>query len=628
MCGIAGFIGIKRPDFEATATLKQMVHALVHRGPDDMGYEMLPFGEKDGYAALGHRRLKIIDLTENGHQPMEHSESAVCIIYNGEVYNYMELKAELIDAGVSFVSTTDTEVILNAYEKWGTACFSRFNGMWALAIVDMNRGKIILSRDRMGVKPLYYYKTDEDIIFASEIKALLLHPKTKKEPNLDKIFRYISGSYRYVDNDNASFFKDICQVPKGSFIEIDQTLAANITTYWQLNPNLIQRDIKDDEAIEQFRDLFVDSVRLRLRSDVPVGAMLSGGMDSTSITCTAYKLLKHPIVTFSGITGDQKGVYDESEYIDSVIREINADYHYIKPDPADIFDTVEKMLAFHDEPICTVTWYSLYLIAKKIKDSGITVVLNGHAGDELLAGYWDHYHYHFYDLFQDGEIDAMNNEIAAWRDNHGRPADEAGRTIRYIASMRKDRALESSKFTDYSYLLNKDIVEEYKTVLILPEEFSDELSRRLCMELFYETVPATLRPEDRNTMSQSIESRSPFLDYRLIEFCFSLPGRLKIRGGLGKWILREAMKGVLPEDVRTRKDKSGFIAPADQWFRTINRMQMYNLLNSESLKKRGIFDIAELNAMFDEHLAGLKNHQMVLWQIMSLELWFRRFFDD
>ncbi|MBF0319731.1 MAG: asparagine synthase (glutamine-hydrolyzing) [Nitrospirae bacterium] len=628
MCGIAGFIG--KADFDAALTIRQMTLTMVHRGPDDMGYELCSFGKKGStYAALGHRRLKIIDLSDRGHQPMSNASGTIYIIYNGEVYNYMELKGELTSAGHSFNSTSDTEVILKAYEQWGTECFSRFNGMWAIAIIDKNQRKAILSRDRLGVKPLYYYKTPTDFVFASEIKAILKHPKIKKEPNMEKIIRYASGNYRYVDVDDMSYFKDIYQVPKSSFIEIDEALQIKTTAYWSLNPNLINHNIKDKDAIEQFRDIFADSVRLRLRSDVPVGCMLSGGMDSTSITCVAYKLLNHPIVTFSGITGTQKGVYDESEYINSVIRELNADYHYIKPDPSDIFDTVEEMLAWHDEPICTVTWYSLYLIAKKIKNEGISVVLNGHAGDELLAGYWDHYHYNFYDMFEDGEIDTMYNEIAAWADNHKRPVDEVNKTIRFITAMKKNRELEATKFTDYSYLLNaKYAVEKNKAILSQPVQFSDELSRRLYLELIYETVPAILRPEDRNTMSQSIESRSPFLDYRLIEFCFSLPARLKIRNGVGKWILREAMKGVLPEDVRTRKDKAGFIAPADEWFRTINKAQMYALINSESLKKRDIFDIVALNNMFEEHVAKVKNHQMVLWQIMNLELWFRMFFDE
>ncbi|MBF0517786.1 MAG: asparagine synthase (glutamine-hydrolyzing), partial [Nitrospirae bacterium] len=494
MCGIAGFIGINMPDFDTAALIRQMADTMTHRGPDDMGCEVLPFGTLKGYAALGHRRLKIIDLSERGHQPMPNESGTIYISYNGEVYNYMELKDELTRAGASFTSTSDTEVVLKAYEHWGTACFSRFNGMWAIAILDKNRGKLILSRDRMGVKPLYYCKTSTDFVFASEIKAILRHPKITRQPNMDKILRYISRSYRYVDTDEASFFENIYHVPKGSFIEIDEALNIEKTSYWQLNPNLIQRDIKDDDAVEQFRDIFVDSVRLRLRSDVPVGAMLSGGMDSTSITCAAYKLLKHPIVTFSGITGNQKGVYDESEYIDSVIRDTNADYHFIKPDPADIFDTVEEMLEYHDEPICTVTWYSLYLIAKKVKNEGIPVVLNGHAGDELLAGYWDHYHYYFYSLIENGQLDSLFKEIAAWIDNHKRPGDEINKTLRFIISMKKNRELEADKFTDYSYLLNKEFVGQYKTNLSRPGEFSDELSRRLYLEMFYETVPAILRP--------------------------------------------------------------------------------------------------------------------------------------
>jgi asparagine synthase (glutamine-hydrolysing) len=557
---------------------------------------------------------------------MFNQDKSLCIVYNGEIYNYVELKGELQQKGHVFVSHSDTEVVLQAYREWGTACFKRFDGMWALAIFDQKKKKLIFSRDRFGKKPFYFFKTKHELIFASEIKALLKHPHVVKAPNYEKIFRYLSMNYRYVDIDNASFFENIQQVPKSSYIEVSSDLRLATHTYWHIKPKELKH-ISEKEAIDTFRELFIDAVKLRLRSDVPVGCMLSGGMDSTSITCVAYKILKQPIITFSGITGQEKGVYDESDYINSVIKETNADFHFVQPDPADIFTTVDEMLAFHDEPICTVTWYSLYLIAKKIRNEKVPVVLNGHAGDELLAGYWDHYHYYFYELAQQKDVSALTREINCWKENHARNPQELGRSRDYIERMLHKKASESSRFPDYSACFQPELVRRYAREISLPNAMPSLLGRRLYSEMLYETVPAVLRPEDRNTMSQSIESRSPFLDYRLVEHCFSLPSSFKIRNGLGKWILREAMKGILPEIVRTRKDKSGFIAPADVWFRTINKKQLQDLINSPSFKRRGIFNVPYIQKIFDEHLTAVKNHQMFLWQLINLELWFRRFFD-
>lgn len=630
MCGIVGFIATKRPDFNLPSVIRDMTDSLSHRGPDDSGYTGLSYADTAGRdnIAFGHRRLKIIDLTESGHQPMFNRSKTLCIIYNGEIYNYLELKDELVKKGVTFISTSDTEVVLAAYEAWGTGCFKRFNGMWAMAIFDKARRKVVVSRDRFGKKPLYYYKTPTEFVFASEIKALLKNPVIEKRPNYERVFRYIAYHYRFGDIDESTFFDNIYQVPKSNFLEIDESLKIKATRYWELDPTLSRDGLSDGDAIEKFKEIFFDAVKLRLRSDVPVGCMLSGGMDSTSVTCVANSILKAPIITFSGITGEEKGIYDESEFIEQVIKKTKADSHYIRQEAADIFETVAEMLRYHDEPICTVTWSSLFLIAKKMAKERVPVVLNGHGGDELLAGYWDHYHYNFYDLFENGDIEGLFYEIKKWKENHGRDIGEISRTIRYISSMKKARVLEMSRFPEYSYLLNEDANQKYKRNIELPSLFAGELSRRLDIELMYDGVPTILRPEDRNTMSQSLESRSPFLDYRLVEFCFSLPNRFKIRDGTGKWLLREAMKGILPEPVRVRKDKAGFIAPADRWFRTVNKDQLNALLNSESFKKRDLFDMNAARSLFEEHLSEKKNHQMVLWQIINLELWFRRFFDE
>lgn len=625
MCGLVGFV-TKRNSAGLAEVLDCMTDAISHRGPDDKGVFIECADDANLTVGLGHRRLSIIDLSSHSHQPIEQDDAAM--VFNGEIYNYIELREELKRAGHIFESSGDTEVALASYKEWGVDCFRRFNGMWAIAILDKKNGELILSRDRFGKKPLYYYKDDDAIIFASEIKSIFLYPGVLKKPNFEKIYRYLSTIYRYVDIDNASFFENIFSVPKSSYMRVSHMFETIVEPFWTLEEGMV--DLKGNELsiIDDFRELFIDSVKLRLRSDVPVGCMLSGGMDSTSIACVAYKILKTPILTFSGITGDERGVYDESEYIDEVVKETSAEHKYVKPEPSDLFDSIDEMLFFHDEPICTVTWYSLYRIAEKIKEQGLKVVLNGHGGDEMLGGYWDHYHYNFFDLETSGNADVLDYEQKMWLKNHNRKISEICQTREYIKKLQNDEVSEISKFTDYSDCFTLDFVEKYKRTINLYSGFASTLSKRLHKELMYEGVPAIVKPEDRNTMAHSIESRSPMLDYRLAEFCFSLPNSFKIRDGIGKWTLREAMRDILPEKVRTRKDKAGFIAPADVWFRTTNRDDIQKLIDSDFIKEAQIFDMSRLNEIFKEHLTGIKNHQMFLWQFINFALWYKMFFAE
>lgn len=622
MCGIVGFLSKHKVE-NPFDVLTCMTDTIRHRGPNDSGVFADSFASLS--VGLGHRRLSIIDLSSHSHQPMVCDD--VAIVFNGEIYNYIELREELKTYGHTFDSMGDTEVVIKAYRQWGNKCFERFNGMWGLAIYDKKGQKFVLSRDRFGKKPLYYYKTDDVFVFGSEIKAIFANQNTQKIPNFEKIYRYIAGNYRYVDIDDFSFFGNIFSVPKGTYMEIDGCMSVEIKKYWELSENKIDLSTKQESSlIDDFRGIFIDSVKLRLRSDVPVGCMLSGGMDSTSVTSVAYKVLKTPIYTFSGITGEEKGIYDESEYIEEIVRDSGAEHLYIKPEPSELFDVISEMLNYHDEPICTVTWYILYQIAKKIKEKKVPVILNGHGGDEMVAGYWDHYHYNFFDMETDGDFDGLDYEQKMWLKNHDRKIAEICQTREYVKKLANGEVSETSKFIDYSDCFLGDFVSKYKKGTELFSSFEKTLTKRLHKELLYEGVPAIIKPEDRNTMASSIESRSPMLDYRLAEFCFSLPNKYKIRDGVGKWILREAMRDILPEKVRTRKDKAGLIAPADRWFRTENKDQIRELINSDFVKELGFFDVCRLNEIFDEHLSGVKNHQMFIWQLINLVLWYKKFF--
>ncbi len=615
MCGIAGVIVFEGKPVKP-AVIHAMTEALAHRGPNDSGCEFF----NEGHAALGHRRLSIIDISPLGHQPMASADGNHWIVFNGEVYNYVELRAELERAGRTFRSHTDTEVILQAYLQWGPACFSRFNGMWALAIYNRTSRELVLSRDRFGKKPLYYYFDGKILVFGSEPKAIFAHPSVTKSPDLRKIVNYAGRHYRYVEDDRRSFFEGIAQVPKGQVFSVDGQGKVGSLTYWSLRPaEDLTVKFSEPALVEQFRDLLDDAVRLRLRSDVPVGAMLSGGMDSTSIVSLAAR--RHPhFKTFSSVTGE--GYYDESAYIHEVVKAAGVEATFIYPAAENLFTTLREMLKFHDEPVCTVTWYSMYLMVKEIAKANVPVVLTGHGGDELLAGYWDHYHYHFQDIRTSGADDA--SERGSWLDNHRREASEYAQQRMYVEALAKDGAVQTAKFSTYLGCLQGNV----QALAMEPERgnpFHAALDRRLYSELFYESVPASLRAEDRNCMAFSIENRVPFLDYRLVEFAFRLPSKYKIRDGLGKWILREAMKGILPEKVRTRKDKAGHNMPFDEWLRGPNRAEVEMLLCKDGFINETVYVRRKVEALFREHLNG-SNHQMFFWQYINLHLWYEHHF--
>lgn len=599
-----------------------MTGTLQHRGPDNNGTY---FEEKNSFSiGLGHTRLSIIDLSDNACQPM-HLGDELVLVFNGEIYNYIELRQTLRGHGYKFLTSGDSEVILHAYSHWGCECFKYFNGMWALAIWDKIKGRLILSRDRFGKKPLYYFREGNQLVFASEIKALLRHPSVPKLENEEKITRYLAYNYRYVDIDTDSFYKDIQHVPKSGFFDIATPENMELGTYWKLD---LQTEIgpgDDEKAKSEFRELLVDAVSIRLRSDIPVGCLLSGGLDSSSIAAIATKVLGKDIEFFSGITGRGIQAYDESEFIEVLREKVGFRHKYVIPEPSDLFETLDEMLSFHDEPVCTVTWYSLYLLCRQIADDDIHVLLNGHGGDELLGGYWDHYHFNLFDL-KNTDTNTYNREKQAWLDNHQRNPEEITYYDDFIRAKIMKQGDESIRHGTYLEYLNVSCRERFASPFEMTSSSQSLLKSRLYSEIMSETIPASLRAEDRNTMAFSIESRSPFLDYRLVEYCFSLPGDLKIRDGLGKWLLRESMEGILPDEIRLRKDKAGFVAPADVWFRTVNKKEIIDLISSPDFRCAKYLDRVKVKELFIEHLEGIKNHQMFLWQMINVELWLRQNF--
>ena len=636
MCGITGFFAFTNNHVISKQLLQSMTKVLAHRGPDDSGcvlidrqkQRMVSFSDTaedgaigNGHVGLGHRRLSILDLSESGRQPMNAANKEVWMVFNGEIYNFLELRSELKNLGYVFSTDTDSEVVLKSYLQWGTEAFHKFNGMWGIAIYDMRNDTIVLSRDRFGKKPLYYSTDGKKLLFSSEIKSIHLHPEVPKEINIQKVIDYAGRHYRYVDTDDESFFENILQVPKSSYMIFGKNGLETVQKYWSLEPqDPIGTKLSEDEIVEQFRNLLTDAVNIRLRSDVPVGSMLSGGLDSTSITALAVKRNKN-FHSFTGVTGD--GYFNESKYVDVFVKDIGIEHNYVHPNPTELFDVLKEMLSYHDEPICTVTWYSIYLIIKEISNYEIPVILTGHGGDELLGGYWDHYHYNFSDIRELGGDDSY--ELAEWLKNHNRPKSEYVREYNYINKLHQNKGIELKKYSQYlNYLSSNLLAHDRKELLEAP--FSGDLSRRLYLELFYETIPASLRAEDRSMMAFSIENRVPFLDYRLVEFCFHLDNSYKIRNGLGKWLLREAMKDILPEEIRMRKDKTGFNAPLDEWIRNENREQIEELISRNSYVNNEIYNQEKVSELFREHLSG-NNHSMFFWHYINLNLWYEQHFE-
>lgn len=638
MCGIAGFYQFWG-DPVTPSVLERMVRSLAHRGPDDFGHVTFdkvgrPVSWKTeaaplslGRVAMGNHRLKIIDLSPSGHQPMSTPDGALSLVYNGEIYNYLELRAELVKKGCVFRSQSDSEVILHAYAIWGVDCFRRFNGMWAMALFDSRDGTMVLSRDRWGVKPLYVFRDGGLLAFGSEVKALLCHPAIPRRPNGQTIYNYVARHYRLVDGGSGSFFDKIEHFPSSSYWIVRPDGRIHTERFWALDPTHVEKTVSDAEAVERFKNLFTDAVQIRLRSDVPVACMLSGGLDSSSVTCVAAGLSNSPVTTFSARYVERD--FDEGLYIEPTVRHIAASSHSIYPRAVELLETLDTMLSFHDEPVCTVTWFAHWLVLKEVAGMGFPVLLNGHGGDELFAGYWGHYLYHFADL-EKSDPTAFRAEYEKWMENHKRDPKEYARFKSQLGALERGELLAADQYANYAHVVAEPFRERHATPLNRPDPFAERgyLASCLYRDIAYEAIPPALRPEDRNSMAFSIETRSPFLDYRLAEFAFALPGHCKIRNGLGKWILREGMKGILPEPVRMRFDKQGFNAPTIHWFRGRSGEAVRSVLSSSSLARRGILDQAAVLRCFDEHQTGKANHYMAIWQWLNLELWMRKFFDE
>ncbi len=611
MCGISGIHSYPGNPFLTKERLGCMANAIRHRGPDATGLEV--FCELG--LGMAHNRLKIIDLSEEANQPMRDSSGRYLLAFNGEIYNYLELKAELEEQGVSFRTSSDTEVLLELLALHGMNTLNRLRGMWAFSFYDTKTGLLYLGRDKLGKKPMYWGRYQDSVLFGSEPKALLAAGMPKKV-NFRKLSRYIAWNYRFGEWNQDSFFADIEAIPAGTVIRFDQK--GQSQTVWEWAPVFHQTIVSEAEALDVLRDRFTESVKLRMRADVPVGAMVSGGLDSTSVVATCYKALGNQVRLFSGITGSTRGIYDESPWVNELVRHLGAPAaNFIDLDLSEFEKNCRDMIRIFDEPVITVSFLPLFLLYKNIREQGIRVVLTGHGGDEVFAGYWHHFLIHF-GLFEGQE---RQKQILAWRKVHQRSYQEISKS-RY----RDFKAISPENFSDYSDLLGagrevtlSDLLQSRRTDLNL-----DPLNFRLCQELMYDHVPPVLKAEDRVSMGNGIESRCPMLDLELITTALLIPGRLKIDQGLNKVLLRKAMTDFLPQSIVKRPDKVGLNCPFDLWMRSHLRDFVKRMTIDGVLVKSGYLNSEGVTKLFMEQQSGA-SHGQFFWQLVQAELWIQEY---
>ncbi|MDO8735751.1 MAG: asparagine synthase (glutamine-hydrolyzing), partial [Thermoleophilia bacterium] len=613
LCGICGFSG-----FEDEALLGRMLGSLVHRGPDDEGRFV------DGAFSLGHRRLSIIDL-DTGHQPIHNEDETLWIVYNGEVYNYRELREELEAMGHSFYTRTDTEVLLHAYEEFGEDCVKRFNGMFALAIFDRTARRLFLARDHFGIKPLYYhYDGDKpgdaagSFLFASEIKALLEWPGIKRAPDDEIVYEYLL--YGWHEHRPETFFQGIKKLPAAHFMVVDET-GMRIERYWDISSEQASAENDFPHQAREFGDLLEDSVQRRLISDVPVGSCLSGGLDSSAIVCIMERLLKKSVPESEAI-GDRlktfSAVYpgehlDEREYIDEVLRETDAEGNFIFPANDEFFAELEKFVYYQEEPLVSTGPYAQWCVMRDVARK-VKVVIDGQGADELMAGYTPYFFVYFQQLKSEHRYISMLREMLAARDV----------ALPFFKNYLSDRFKPGRKVAARS-LMAPDFHEGFQPDRRQRHSGSG-LRGRLYEDVFVHSLPALLRYEDKNSMAFSVESRVPFLDPRLVEYIFSLPPEAIIGSGWNKRVMREALAGILPEKIRRRRWKVGFTTPEMAWL--IARKDFVNdIFRSDSFISRPYFDSAAVRNAFERICDGTAEETLAIWRVLNLEIWLRVFFD-
>jgi asparagine synthase (glutamine-hydrolysing) len=640
MCGIAGAVWAYGSEGLAPSTLQRMTDVMAHRGPNDSGHWTSAAQHQSLHrdsrptpgVALGFRRLSIIDLS-TGHQPLGNEDGSIQIVFNGEIYNYRELRHRLEGSGHRFKTNSDTETIVHLYEDLGLECFEHLNGMFSIAIWDSKRERLVLARDRLGKKPLYYTQIGDQLFFASELKCLMQVPGVSRAIDPGAIDLYLT--YQYIPHPH-SIYKGIHKLPPGYMATYEQS-RLEISKFWKVD---WKREEPTDleSASQQLRSLLSDSIRLRLRSDVPLGAFLSGGIDSSLVVALAQRELEQPIRTFS--IGFSEADFDETQYAKKVAEHVGTRHERFEVRP-DALDIVDKIVNQYDEPFsdssAVPTWY-----LSELTSQHVTVALSGDGGDELFGGYeryralllsqrlqryvplqWIQQSGLLGWLPDSNARQSLFRRVRRFCEALGQPPVE--RYMNWIQAFGERQRLE---------LYHESFIEQLpdrNPISFMRNAWSNAGKRDLlsCASTsdLQTYMPCDLMTKvDIASMAHSLEVRCPMLDYRLVEWAAALPSSLKLRGKQGKYLLRHAFYDLLPREIWHRP-KMGFGVPIAKWFRTSLRDRTYDALLSPEARCHTIFRPEVIRKLVDEHMSGKTNHCYRLWNLLMLELWMRRFAD-
>lgn len=595
MCGISGIISKKNEQIKQEE-IKLINDLIIHRGPDDEGFY---FGSN---FAFGHRRLSILDLSKDGHQPMKLKD--FCITYNGEIYNYLELRKELEAYGYEFSTKTDTEVVLASYDFWGQECVSKFNGMWAFALYDKAKNIIFCSRDRFGVKPFYFTKTNDKFVFGSEIKQLLKF--TKPVANQEILLDFLVTGF--LEHTNETFFKDIFKLDSSSNLVYDLNLHNyKIYKYYEIKTDEKIANLNGQESLELYENELKRAIKLRLRSDVRVGTCLSGGLDSSSVATIASAFYKSN-EKFQAIHAKSiEKATDESEFASIVAKEANLELNIVKPDTNEFKNYIDEVVFTQEEPFGGPSIFMQYFVMQKAKKIGCKVMLDGQGGDETLLGYERYYSSVYVDIFKKGGV------IKAYK-----AMRESSKNNANLSFKNNIKFLIKFLFPILDKLRYKKRVFFIKArVNLVQLDKINEILYKIKLLQKYEittsNLPQLLRYEDKNSMRHSIETRLPFLDCKALETAININSNFKIKNGWSKYILRKIIDKSLPKSVVWRKNKLGFNAPDNIWLRAIDMKS--EIKNSKILKE--ICDFNKLDSKFD------KINQNLKWRLYNVAIWER-----
>jgi asparagine synthase (glutamine-hydrolysing) len=656
MCGIVGIVaanGSVEPP-----VLQRMNDLLAHRGPDGEGFlfasgcwEQLRYsllrraddapGNVPVRVGLGHRRLAILDLSDRGLQPMCTPDGKTWIVFNGEIYNHAEIRSLLRAEGYEFTTTTDTEVLLHAYARWGVDCLGRLDGMFAFAVWDDANKRLFCARDRLGIKPFYYARPDGNFIFASEIKALLGHPRCEREASDQAVVGFlVHGNCDYAER---TLFRGIQALPAAHSLTVDAATGdTSIRRYWQLDPRM-RREQNDEAHIAQVREAVIGSVRTHLVSDVRAGSCLSGGLDSSSLVGAIGKVRREEpeaaaaigerLYTFTSCY-EQKA-FDEREYALQVARSVDAKAHLVFPSPDDFWSNFERIAWHQDMPFGALSFYAQWSVMRAAKEGGVKVLIDGQGGDEVFGGYAKFRYAYLASLLRAGRIGTATQEVTGMLRQGDRYVLDIRNGFRYLpAWIRRMLHLDSALQRILAESWNQALAENstpanrwWQNALGNGHDSDLTMMQRIQIDdIVVDTLPQLLRMEDRSSMAFSLEARVPLLDHNVVQLGVSLPDHLKINRGWSKFAVRQAMTGLVPDAVRLRKSKLGFAAPDRAWLSRDLRSAIADLLGTD-LRCRRYVDVAALRRWHSGSDAQHANTEsfLGLFRILCLEMWMRAF---